>query len=138
MAEATRALGTQLLIGTQVVGNLTSIGGVEASAETIDVTALDSTGGYRKFLAGFKDAGEVSISGYFAPDDPGQAAMYAAFESGDTSAFKIKFPASMSAQWEFNGVVTAFSTSAELEEAVGFESTIKVSGEPVLNLNPTT
>ncbi|TYP67696.1 phage tail tube protein [Paenibacillus methanolicus] len=137
MAEATRALGTKLMIGTNAVGNLSSIGGIEASAESIDVTALDSSGGYRRKIAGFKDGGEVSISGFFAPDDVGQAAIYAAFESGATSAYKIVFPPSLNAQWEFSGVVTGFSTSAELEDALTFEATITVSGEPILNLEVT-
>ncbi|WP_156889536.1 phage tail tube protein [Paenibacillus harenae] len=137
MAEATRALGTQLMIGINAVGNLSSIGGIDASAETIDVTALDSTGGYRRKLAGFKDGGEVSISGFFAPGDVGQAAIYTAFESGASSEFKIVFPASLNAQWEFTGVVTGFTTSAELEDALTFEATITVSGEPILNLAVT-
>lgn len=136
VTEPTRALGTKLMIATSAVGNLTSIGGIDASAETIDVTALDSTGGYRKFLAGFKDAGEVGISGWFVPGDVGQKAIYAAFKSGATSAFKIVFPASLGASWEFTGVVTGFSTSAELEDAITFEGTIKVSGEPTLVLSP--
>lgn len=134
---ATRSLGTKLMIGTNSVGRLTSIAGIEASAKTIDVTALDSTGGYREFLAGFKDGGEVSFSGHFDPGDVGQAAIYAAFESGATSTFKIVFPAALKAQWEFSGVVTGFSTGAELEDALTFEGTIKVSGEPILNLAVT-
>lgn len=135
--EATRALGTKLMIGVESVGHLSSIGGIEASAETIDVTALDSQGGYRKKIAGFKDGGEVSVSGFFVPGDTGQAAMYTAFESGSTETFKIVFPASLNAQWEFSGVVTAFATSAELEDALTFEATISVSGEPILNLAVT-
>lgn len=130
--DPTRSLGTKLKISNNTVGNLTSIGGIEASAETIDVTALDSKGGYRKFLAGFKDGGEVGISGWFVPADTGQADMYAAFESGNTCPFVIEFPASLGASWVFDGVVTGFSTSAELEDAITFEGTIKVSGEPTL------
>lgn len=135
--QATRSLGTKLLIATQPVGKLSSIGGIDASAETIDVTALDSQGGYREKIAGFKDGGDVSISGFFAPGDPGQAAIYAAFESGEMSAFKIVFPPSLNAQWEFKGVITSFATNADLEEALSFEATITVSGEPILNLSVT-
>jgi len=64
-----RALGTKFNIGKGPtpapvpVGNLSSIGGLELSADTIDVTTLDSTGGYREFIAGFKDAGEVALEG---------------------------------------------------------------------------
>ena len=46
------------------VGNLSSIGEVGGDSDEIDVTTLDSTGGYREFLQGFKDAGEIVLSGY--------------------------------------------------------------------------
>lgn len=133
---AQRSLGTKLLIGDPgiAVGHLTSISSPSMSQETIDVTTLDSPGEYREFLASFKDGGEVTASGYFVPDDPGQAAVYAAFENGTNEVFEIQFPAAMGASWEFEGVVTAFQTTADLEEAISFEITIKVSGKPVLVL----
>lgn len=138
MSEATRSLGTKLLIGLESaakpVGGLKSIGSPSISQETIDVTTLDSDGGYREFLGSFKDGGEVSISGFFVPQDNGQAAMYAALETGDVQDFEIKFPPGMKASWKFKGVVTAYQTSSELEDAVSFESTIKVSGKPTLVL----
>jgi len=133
---ATRALGTTLEIGTTTpikVGGLTEIGGLQLSADTIDVTTLDSEGGYREFIGGFKDAGEVPISGYFDnTTGKGQAEMYAAFESGDVTDFVIKFPATLNAKWTFKGVVTGFETGATLEDPVSFAATIKVSGKPNL------
>lgn len=135
---AKRALGTKLKIGetvsAKVIGELTSISSPSMSAETIDVTTLDSEGEYREFIGGFKDGGEVSASGYFNPQDAGQAAVYAALESGETTPFAIEFPAALGAKWEFKGVVTSYQTNADLEEAIGFEITIKVSGKPVLNI----
>ncbi|GBF73211.1 hypothetical protein PA598K_01496 [Paenibacillus sp. 598K] len=131
---AQRAVGTTLMIGTITVGGITSISGLELSADTIDTTTLDSDGGYREFIGGFKDGGEVGISGFFMPDNAGQAAIYQAFKSGATSACKIVFPPEMETSWEFNAVVTGFSTGAELEDALSFEGTLKVSGEPTLVL----
>ncbi len=136
---ANRALGTRLMIGADKVVGLKSIGGIELSADTIDTTTLDSDGGYKEFIGGFKDAGEVSISGNFEPSDTtGQNALYEAFESGNVIQFQILFPAAMGASWNFNGVVTGYSTSAELEDLVTFEATIKVSGKPTLNLTAST
>jgi predicted secreted protein len=121
------------MIGVNAVAGLTSIGGIAKTADTLDTTTLDSDGGYRTFTGGFKDGGEVAISGYFEPGDTnGQIAMDAAFEAGNETAFQIVFPAAMGASWTFNGVVTAFSTGADLEELVSFEATIKVSGKPTL------
>lgn len=135
---AGRALGTKLQIGSDTpvtVAGLTSIGGLELSADTIDVTTLDSEGGYREFIGGFKDGGEVSIEGYFDPTTgKGQKELYDLFESGETEAFTIVFPTGVGASWEFNGVVTGISTSADLEDPLAFSATIKVSGKPTLTV----
>lgn len=135
---AKRALGTKLNIGATLpvsVGGLTSIGGLELSADTIDVTTLDSAGGYREFIAGFKDAGEVSVEGYLdATTGQGQKEMYDLFESGIVEDFAIVFPIATKTSWEFQGIVTGFSTGADLEDPLAFSATIKVSGAPTLTV----
>lgn len=134
---AKRALGTKLQIGDVspvTVAGLTSIGGLELSADTIDVTTLDSDGGYREFIGGFKDAGEVSLEGYLELEaGKGQKDLYDLFESGDTEDFIILFPDTIG-KWEFEGVVTGFSTGADLEDPLSFSCTIKVSGAPTLTV----
>ena len=125
--------GTSFSFGQTVVGNLTSIGGVSVSADTIDVTTLDNADGYKEFLAGFKDGGEVSLSGYFDYSDVGQKALYTAFESGTVTECTILFPTAMACKWEFDGVVTSIETSAELDGAISFSCTVKVSGKPTLS-----
>lgn len=136
MSKAMRALGTKLKIGeSATVAGLTSIGGLDLSADTIDVTSLDSDGGYREFLAGFKDAGEVSLEGFFmitAGEDNGQSQLYKLFEDGDEEDFSIVFPPKTKTLWQFKGIVTGFGTSAAVEDPVSFSATIKVSGEPKL------
>lgn len=130
---AKKALGTQLKLGSDAVAELTEIGGVDMSADTIDVTTLDSADGFREYLQGLKDAGEISMSGFFKPDDTnGQAALLTAFEDGTTDAYTIDFPSALNASWGFNGIVTGFSTGANLEDGVTFEATIKVTGKPTL------
>jgi predicted secreted protein len=114
------AKGTQFKIGTVTVAELNSIGGVSVSADTVDTTALDNTSGYRTFIGGFKDGGEVSLSGFLNHTDAGQLAIYAAFESGAVTSCSIVFPTAISASWTFDGVVTAF------------DATVKVSGKPTL------
>lgn len=134
---ATRSLGTTLKAGEVKVGGLTSIGGLELSSDTIDVTTLDSDGGYREFINGFKDAGEVSVEGFFfAGKDAGQKSMYDLFESGASEEFTITFPIETGASWTFNGLVTGFATSVDLEDPLSFSATIKVSGKPTLVTTP--
>ena len=69
MSGATHALGTKLKKGQNYVAELTEISGIDMSADTIDVTTLNSTSGFREFVAGLKDGGEVGISGFFYPGD---------------------------------------------------------------------
>ena len=125
--------GTTLKKGDLVVAHLSSISGISMSAETIDVTALDTTGGYREYLASFKDGGEVPVSGFFDFEDEGQQALYAAFNDETTDTYSIVFPAAIGAQWTFQGVISSFETSAEVGNAVSFSATIKVSGKPTLS-----
>ena len=138
---AKRALGTKLQIGKDspvTVAGLTSISGQELSADTIDDTTLDSDGANREFIAGFKDAGEVSLEGYLELEpEKGQKDLYDLFESGDVEDFTILFPDNMGS-WEFKGVVTGFSTSADLEDPLSFSCTIKVSGKPTLLVGAET
>lgn len=126
MAES--AQGTKLLKGTTEIGELTSIGGLELSADTIEKTTLADE--WRKFAQGLKDAGEVSISGYFDPTQ--HQGLFNDFKSGAESTYTIEFPAALGAKWEFTGIVTGYSTGAEMEDNVSFEATLKVSGEPTL------
>lgn len=125
----TAAMGTTIkkATGTAIAG-LTSIGGLELSAETIDTTVLDSPGQYRTFTSSFKDAGEVSLSGYF--EYASHSAILSDFEAGTTDAYTITFP--NGATWTFSGVVVGFTTGFDLEDLISFEATIKVSGEPTL------
>lgn len=136
--RATRSIGTKILIGQDSIGDLSSIGSPSTTTDELDVTTLDSKGGYREFIAGFSDAGEVPISGFFVPSDLGQAKVYAAMKSKEIQDFQIIYPPSLGASWSFQGYVSAFNVTSETEEAIGFESTIRVSGEPDLNFDTST
>lgn len=129
-----RAIGTAFKVGTYAVGKIKSIGGLELSAETLDVTTLDSTGDYREFIRTFKDGGEVPLSGFYDKADTGQTQLKAAFDAGTAYSMSIVFPTAISANWAFNGIVTKFATGAEVEGAVTLDCAVKVSGQPTLNV----
>jgi hypothetical protein len=127
------AMGTTLKKGDVIVANLTSIDGVGVSSDTIETTNLSNESGYRTFVTSLKDAGEVSISGHFEYVDHNP--LLVDFEDGSIDVYTIEFPdmvATTGTQWTFSAVVTAFSTSVELEDLIGFECTLKVSGRPTL------
>lgn len=135
MGKATRALGTTITKDTKKIGGLTSIGGIEITADTIDTTTLDSDGGYREFIGAFKDAGEVPTEGFFNSDDVGQMEMQDALDSGVAEDYKIEFPTTPKATWAFKAVVTGFKVGeAEVDGTINFGATLKISGRPVLTV----
>lgn len=131
------AVGTQLKVNNKVVGGLTSINGIEVSAEAIDVTDLANKDGYREKLPGFKDAGEVSGSGFLDGEDEGQEECYSLLNSGDVVPCAIVFPSKIGKTWSFRAGITKFSTTAAVEDAVTFEISLAVSGKPELAATST-
>lgn len=131
-----RALGTSITyapaynsadIDTEVIGSLTSVGEISPDSEELDATCLDSVGGYREFIQGFKDSGELTLTGYLDPDKPGQAQMVTLYGTGALGYFWVTFPDQTTAA--FNAYVKSFTVgSAEVDGIVGFGTTLRVSG----------
>lgn len=112
------------------IASLTSIGGVDITADDIDVTAHDSTDDYREFIQGLKDGGSVTLEGNFT-HVASQIGLKTLLDSGDVVAMKIEFPDAL-ATWTFSGYVNALSTSAPMEDKISFSASVKVTGKPVL------
>ena len=127
-----KSVGTKFNLGAQTVGGLSSIGGVEVSSDSTEVTALDNTSGYKEYVGGFKDGGEVPLEGFLDGEDQGQDAMYAAMESQEETEFSIVFPPKIGKTWTFKGIVTKFATNAAVGDAIKFSASVKVSGKPTL------
>lgn len=117
--------GTILERATVAVGHITTIGGPNMTAATIDVTDHDS--GWMEYVGGMADGGEVtfdcnwmSTTGQKAVrDDLGQAA----------AAYTITFPGGTSV--DFSAIVTAFGMSAGgVNDKLSNSVTLKISGEP--------
>ena len=127
-----KAIGTTLELDSTKIGGIKSIGGIEVTAESIDVTDLGNQDGYREKMPGLKDAGTISVSGFLDGDDAGQNKCYELLESGEVVEGTIKFPAKIGKSWTFNAGVTKFATGAEVEGAVTFDMELSVSGKPTL------
>jgi len=137
-----RSVGTILKIGTggsaKNVGGVTSIEGISVTSEEVDVTAIDNSTGYREFLQGFKDGGEVPVKGFLDGTDTGQDEMYTLLDSGAVTAMSIVFPPAIGKTWSFNAFVKEFSTSVDVDGAVEFSATLRVSGKPTLAATAST
>ena len=125
----TRALGTTISFNAQNIGALTSIGEITPDSEELDATTLDSTDGYREFLQGFKDSGEVTLSGYYKKTDPGQQELITGYGNGEAKTVVIAFPES-SGGASFSAYVKSYTLgAADVDGIVGFGATLRISGE---------
>lgn len=116
------------------IASLTSIKGVELTADDVDVTAQDSTDGYREFVQGLRDGGTVEIEGNYT-SVVSQDGLKALFDLGTLSACTIAFPDGAGgtlATWGFNAYVNKFGTDGPMDDKIGFTASLKVSGKPTL------
>ena len=128
----TRALGTTITFNAKTIGSLTSIGEITPDSEDLDATTLDSVGGYREFLQGFKDSGEVTLSGYYNKADLGQQELITGYGNGEAKAVVITFPNSGGAT--FQAYVKSFTLgAADVDGIVGFGATLRISGVVTAN-----
>ena len=126
-----------------LIGELTNISGPTMSAEEIDVSSHDSEGNFREFVAGFLDAGEISLEGNLTVGG-GAEDLNDAFADRANRYFAVVFPATGSAtgstevwmghylRWEFEGAVTGIETAAPFDDKATFSGTVRISGQPNL------
>jgi predicted secreted protein len=139
MTQAIAALGVLLKRNGNTIAELSKIGPVGKSRETLDCTNLNTTGGYKEFIGGMRDGGVVAIEGNFvAGDTNGQIGLQTDFDGETAQSFVVVFPTAVTATWTFTGVVTKFETSFEVNNKVPFSSEIKITGQPVLAVTAST
>jgi predicted secreted protein len=95
--------------------------------ETIDVTTLDTTGGYREFIGGFRDGGTCELAMNFTAAT--FAIVNAQFESNAKYQYKIVAPDTVFTGMEFDGIVTDSPVGFAVGEQIKADVTIKVSGQ---------
>jgi predicted secreted protein len=126
MPQASNSVGSILKIGVTPVAKLTKITAPEMSKAEIDVTTLDSTGGYKEFIPDFRDGGSVMIEG-FAISDVGQAALKANFDADTLTNFTIETPNGLTIT--FSGYVSKYKKGdAAVSQGITFTGELRVSG----------
>jgi predicted secreted protein len=114
--------------GDLKIANLTSIGEIGVETEEIDATDLDSPNNYKEFIAGSKDAGEVSLAGNIK-DETNVEKMLALAESQSMEEWTVAYPSG--ATWTFSGFVKSFKDGEKTPDGLAtFSATIRISGKP--------
>lgn len=115
-----------------------SISGPSITRDTHDTTVMTSPGGWREFIGGLKDGGEVSFTANWLPRDESQTDLASEFDKDSCesrSDWRIVVPACPGEPevfLEFQGILTGQNIEIPMDDLMGFEGTIKVSGRPTL------
>jgi predicted secreted protein len=113
------------------LAEVNSITGPGMSRDPIDVTSLDSTGGYREFITGFRTAGTLSLSMNFTRSS--YDLMMDDFESDVAQFYEIILPDVENTTLEFEGLVTECPLTIPTDDKVTVDVTIQITGAVVLN-----
>jgi hypothetical protein len=126
------------------VGQVLDIAGPNISRSEIDTTDHDNAeanggDGYREFLGGIPDGGDITFPVHFDPinlDTHGQTAgsgILSTFTKQDLVSWKISLNVlNGTLNWECDGFLNSWSPESPLEGKHTGEVSIKVSGKPLL------
>lgn len=119
-----KSFGVGVTVATNAIGGLTdvSIPGIEVSM--IDITSHDSSGGYREFVGGLKDAGTLELTGKYNYSDTGQD--YLKDNPGVSAAFVVTF--SDSTKISFSAIIGGYTVNNPLDDATEFTCSCKITG----------
>jgi predicted secreted protein len=108
------------------LAEVNSITGPTMTRAFIDVTSLDSTGGYREFITGFRDAGTISLKMNFTSAT--YLSLVEDFESSVVQNYQILIPDTAGTALEFIGLVTEIPLSIPTDDKISADCTIKITG----------
>lgn len=142
MSNAVAAYGTLLKIGDgagpevfTTLAEVKSIEGPGMETEVIDVTTHSSAaaGAFREKLATLIDAGEVTFDLNFVPGDTQHIALRADQLARTKRNFELWYPGSVSADIEFQAIVTSFPLSFPTDGVIESSVTLTITQAPTFN-----
>lgn len=102
--------------------------GPSETAPQIDVTSLCSDA--REYIGGLKDGGEVGFDLNFVPGDPMQYQLRDDLNNGTVRNYQIVIEgASPTTTIGFAAIVTAFSLTGAVDQAVQASASLKITGQ---------
>lgn len=114
------------------IAGVTNISGPGITRETFETTGHDSPGGYREFVGGLKDAGEVSLDVNYQPSV--HDVFVEDLDDENPRNYNLVFPDGT--EWAFPAIMTNFEVSAPFDDKLTATVTFKVTGKP--EITPAT
>lgn len=111
-----------------------------SKSDLVDVTNMQSTGGFREWLPTLRDAGEFDFTANRVSADATQEQLDSDFNKATQSAWQLTWPAGSitgsahtnPAVFSFNGYVVQNDESSGVDKAVEISGKLKITGQPTL------
>ena len=142
MSNAISAFGTLLKMGDgadpeifTAIAEVANISGPSLSMDTIDVTNHSSTDGWREFIGGLLDGGEISLDINYQPTEGTHdftTGLLKNMSNKTVRNFQLVFPDGSSTTWSFSALITAFEPSEPIDNKLSAAVTLKLAGKPTL------
>lgn len=136
-SNAVAGVGTQFKRGNgassetfTAIAEVLSINGPGMDKQEIDVTNLDSTGGWREYITGFKDGGTVELEMNFTYAS--YDLLFGDFEDDESHNYQIVLSDSTASTFAFAGLVKACPISVTADQQITANVTIKLTGPVTL------
>ncbi len=111
------------------------ISGPSLALDAIEITHHTSTDGWREFVGGLLDGGEVTLSINFDPVGATHGYSSGLVEdmvNRTKRNFQLVFPDPGTTTWAFTALVTGFEVKAPIDDRLSSDVTLKISGKPTL------
>ena len=109
------------------LSQVTSVGGPEKSRDEHEVTDLDSTEGYKEFIGGLRDSGEVPLDMFFTKAQ--FEILNGQFEDDTNMNYKIVFPDTDETTMEFEGFIKSLGTATAVADLITCTVAFRVTGK---------
>lgn len=116
------------------IAQVVDIRGPGLSVDTIEVTSRSSTNGWKEYVSGLKDGGELTFDIRHDPaggTHDATTGLIKFLEDADTEQWQLTL-ADGTTDWVFDGIVTGFEPENPLNDSADASVTIKLTGEPTL------
>ncbi len=123
---ATSGIGVAFKRDATAIADIESINWSGITQEMIDVTTLDSTSGFREFIKGFKDSGQIALGLNFVRDEFENFRID--YETTASVTYSIELADAGVTTMGMNGHIQDMGMSSDTRDAVKATVVIKITG----------
>jgi len=129
------AFGTQLQRGDgatpevfTTIADVTSLDLPDIKRDTIDVTSHGSEDGWKEYLGGLVDGGEMKATVNYQPTLHDQ--FVDDFDDRQPRNYRVVFPDDAATTWQFGAILTEFKPSAPYDDKAEADLSWQITGKP--------